>query len=158
MLYVKGQNGFEPWDRGPIDGVSHPANIEQLWSDEELNAAGLYKANDPGIPDGKVATSSSVQLVNGVPTVVYVLEDAPPAPLPVLLPYQFFAMLEISGKKPALDAFIASIPAPGNIVAKAKLDRSLEFRRDNDLVLAAQQALGLTNQQLDVLWMQAAAL
>lgn len=82
----------------------------------------------------------------------------PYTPPPVLLPYQFFAMLEISGKKAALDAFINALPSPQNIVARTKLDRSLEFHRDNDLVLAAQQALGLTDQELDQLWMQAASL
>lgn len=79
-------------------------------------------------------------------------------PLPDLQPYQFFSMLEISGKKTALDAFINALPPPANIVARAKLDRSLVFRRDNDLVLAAQQALGLTDEQLDTLWAQAAAI
>lgn len=158
MLYRISNGQPTVWAGDPIGEVQYPSTIENLWSDADLSAIGLYRASDPGIPDGKVATSSSVQLVNGVPTVIYVLEDAPPAPLPILLPYQFFAMLEISGKKPDLDAFISSIPAPGNIVARAKLDRSLEFRRDNDLVLAAQQALGLTDQQLDALWTQAAAL
>lgn len=84
--------------------------------------------------------------------------DAVRPVLPDLQPYQFFSMLEISGKKTALDAFINALPPPANIVARAKLDRSLVFRRDNDLVLAAQQALGLTDEQLDTLWAQAAAI
>lgn len=84
--------------------------------------------------------------------------DAYKAPLPDLYPYQFFAMLEISGKKAALDAFIDALPSPQNVIARAKLDRSLAFHRDNDLVLAAQQALSLTDDQLDALWTQASTL
>lgn len=88
----------------------------------------------------------------------YVPPPPPPPEAPVLQPYQFFAMLEISGKKAVLDAFIDALPAPQNIVARAKLDRSLAFHRDNDLVLAAQQALGLTDAEIDALWTQAASL
>ena len=158
MLALKSNGVWTRWVGQLLGDNQYGANIETAWSDDELMTLGLHRVSDPGVPQGKVAKSSSLADVNGVPTVVYVLEDAPPAPVPILLPYQFFAMLEISGMKSSLDAFINSIPAPGNIVARAKLDRSLEFRRDNDLVLAAQQALGLTDQQLDALWTQAAAL
>lgn len=34
----------------------------------------------------------------------------------------------------------------------------LVFHRDNDLVETARAALGLTNEQLDTLWLQAATL
>jgi hypothetical protein len=81
---------------------------------------------------------------------------APPAPLPDLLPYQFRAMLALSGKQADLDAYIAGLSDPAKTIAQAKLDYSLSFQRDNDLVLAAQSALGLTNDQLDALWEQAA--
>lgn len=83
---------------------------------------------------------------------------APPEPLPSLVPYQFFAMLELSGHKAELDAYVDGLPSPANVIARAKLDHTLEFRRDNDLVLAAQQALSLTDQELDALWAQAAAI
>lgn len=87
---------------------------------------------------------------------------APPAPqpepvvLPDLAPYQFRAMLALSGKQSALDAYIAALPDPQKTIAQAKLDYSLMFHRDNDLVLAAQQALGLSKDELDALWLSAA--
>ena len=77
--------------------------------------------------------------------------DAAPPILPDLLPYQFFAMLEISGKKNDLDTYIDALTPPQNIVARAKLEHSLAFHRDNDLMLAAQAGLGLTDEQLDTL-------
>jgi len=82
--------------------------------------------------------------------------EEPPAPLPDLLPYQFRAMLALSGKQGSLDAYIAGLSDPAKTIAQAKLDYSLSFQRDNDLVLQAQQALGLTDAQLDALWEQAA--
>lgn len=81
-----------------------------------------------------------------------------PTIVPDLLPYQFRAMLALSGKQAALDAYIASLPDPQKTIAQAKLDYSLAFQRDNPLVLAAQQALGLSDAQLDAMWAQAAAI
>ena len=78
--------------------------------------------------------------------------------LPDLQPYQFFAVLEISGMKASVDAFINSLPSPQNIIARSKLENTLSFERNNDLVLAAQAALHLTDKQLDQLWLQAATL
>lgn len=85
--------------------------------------------------------------------------EVPPLPepetLPNLEPYQFFAMLELSGKRVTLDAYIDALPEPDQTVARAKLNHSKIFRRDNDLVLAAQAGMGLTSQELDALWLQA---
>jgi hypothetical protein len=78
--------------------------------------------------------------------------------LPDLLPYQFWAMVEISGKRNALDTFANSLPGNQKIIAKAKLEHTLSFRRDNPLVEAARQGIGLTKEELDALWLQAAAL
>ena len=159
MLYIEGPKGtFTYWSGQPIDGVVHPTSIETLWSKKDLEAAGLYVPVEPPIPEGKNVASFTVCRVEGVVVKVYVLEDAPPEPLPNLQPYQFFAMLELSGFKSALDAFVEGLPSPQNVIARAKLDRTLVFRRDNDLVLAAQQTLGLTDQQLDALWLQASAI
>lgn len=83
---------------------------------------------------------------------------APVATMPSLEPWQFFAMLDLSGKRADLEAFIDAMDEPAKTVAKAKLERSLVFYRDNDLVLAAQQALGLSTQELDGLWLQARSL
>ena len=47
---------------------------------------------------------------------------------------------------------------PEKTVALAKLEYSLKFRRDNDLVEQARQAMGLTTEALDKLWQQAAAI
>lgn len=82
----------------------------------------------------------------------------PPPPPPDLAPWQFRAMLKLSGKEPALMAFFDALPQQQQIIAKAKLEYTLSFRRNNPLVLAAQQAMGITDAALDALWAQAAAL
>lgn len=77
---------------------------------------------------------------------------------PDLQPYQFRAMLKISGKESDLLAFMAALPDPARSIAEAKLEYTLSFRRDNDLVESARQALGLSVEELDALWSQAAAI
>lgn len=82
----------------------------------------------------------------------------PPETLPDLAPYQFRAMLKLSGKQDDLYVYIDALPDPQKTIAQSKLEYSLTFKRDNDLVMAAQQALGFTTEELDALWSQAAAI
>lgn len=84
--------------------------------------------------------------------------EPPPVTLPDLAPWQFRAMLKLSGKENDLIVFLDAMAEPTKTVAKAKLEYTLVFQRENDLVLAAQQAMGLTEQQLDALWTQALSL
>ncbi len=64
------------WNGESINDVSHPRNIEQVWSDEELNAIGLYKLL-PGddIPAGKEIVSEVIGVVDGSPKIVRVFQD-----------------------------------------------------------------------------------
>ena len=78
--------------------------------------------------------------------------------LPELAPYQFRAMLQLSGKGQQLTAVLDGLSEPTKTIALAKLEYSLTFRRDNDLVEQARQAMGLTTDALDKLWQQAAAI
>jgi hypothetical protein len=81
MLFFADNDAYTQWIGQAINGVRYPLNIDGLWSDEDLSAIGLLRAVDPGIPDGKNSLSFTAQLVNGVLTVVYDLEDAPVTPL-----------------------------------------------------------------------------
>jgi hypothetical protein len=139
MIYVSAQYadaGHETVTGTDANGATETAPAEHT----------VFRCPDDG-PSGFIANGG-------------VIEDyeAPPVPMPSLEPWQFFAMLDLSGKRADLDAFIEAMPEPNKTVARAKLERSLVFYRDNDLVLAAQQALSLTNAELDALWLQAKAL
>lgn len=78
--------------------------------------------------------------------------------LPDLAPWQFRAVLHLSGRQADLQAFIDSLPEPQKTIAQAKLEYTLVFERNNDLVLTAQQALGLSDAELNTLWNQALTL
>lgn len=85
----------------------------------------------------------------------YTAPPPEPTTLPDLAPFQFRAMLKLSGKQDDLYAFIEALPEPDKTIAQSKLEYSLVFKRDNSLVIAAQDALGLSTEQLDALWLQA---
>lgn len=79
----------------------------------------------------------------------------PPVTIPDLAPYQFRAMLKLSGRQDQLYAFIATLPEPDRTVAQSKLEYSLVFKFDNDLVQTAREAMAIPMQEFKALWLQA---
>ena len=66
MLYLKDKkNNLVPWNGEPIEDVSHPIHIENLWLEDDLNSIGLYKFDhaDP-VPVGFYTVSTAIKLVN----------------------------------------------------------------------------------------------
>lgn len=73
-----------------------------------------------------------------------------------LEPFQFFAMLEILGKTGAVNTAIDAITdATERAVARSKFQHMKVFRRDNSLFTTLAPAVGLTDAQIDIAWMQA---
>lgn len=74
---------------------------------------------------------------------------------------QFMAMLKMSGKEADVLAALAAMPdsSQDEIVAKAvaqsKFENSAEFNRDDPLFAALGSAVGLSDDDIDTLWMQA---
>ena len=106
----------------------------------------------------KIMINGELRQMTAEEEAMFAPDEGASASAPPLEPWRFFAMLELSGKKAGLDAFIAAMPEPDRTVARSKLERSLIFYRDNDLVKAAQGALSLTDDELDTLWLQASTL
>ena len=84
--------------------------------------------------------------------------DAEPAPVPMYLPaWRILSVMDLHGYTPTVEAIIDSLPAKAKKVAKRQLAGS-NIERNHALVLAAQQALGLTDAQVDDLFREADAL
>ena len=94
---------------------------------------------------------------------VFTAPPAPPVPPPStnpndypLRPDQFFAMLDIAGLTASVNAAIDAIPdAKTKAIAKAKLNHTLIFERSNPLFNSLKGAVGMTDAQIDAMWMQA---
>lgn len=139
MIYVSAR--FANAEHTQIVGTDANGNTETVPHDHKL-----FRQPDDG-PTGFVANGGVID-----PYVVT------PVTLPDLAPYQFRAMLKLSGKQDDLYAVLDAMPEPNRTVAQSKLEYSLTFKRDNDLVLSAKQALGLTEAELDEMWIQAASI
>lgn len=83
MLVQKIDGALVPWNGEEINGTQNPPNIEQLWSDEELAAVGLYRVTNGDVPDGKIATEWTLTDTPNGPMNVPTLVDIP-APMPTL--------------------------------------------------------------------------
>jgi hypothetical protein len=112
----------------------------------------------PPLGEGERYGEVSYEVLDDSVLQMRAVEEIPPEPLPDLQPYQFRAMLKLSGREADLLSFIAGLEEPARSVASAKLEYTLVFRRDHDLVEQARQALGMSSDELDDLWGQAAAI
>lgn len=86
------------------------------------------------------------------------------AQFPNLEPDRFWFGLRAGGYEAAVRAWVASLNDPESphynpvdwASASAKLEFAKYFERDHPLVLAAQQAIGISEVELDALWQFAA--
>lgn len=146
---------FRPWYGEPINGVSHPLDIEQLWSAEELAAIDLYVAADAEpIPADKMAVSTDVQRVAGVVRYVHILEDAPHSVPARITPLQARKALRTLGYKAGVDAYVASLPEE----QAEEWEYATEIWRSNAVIAAGIAAGVLTAAQVDEVFVLGATL
>ena len=82
----------------------------------------------------------------------------PIVPVPDVLPaWRILSVMDLHGYTSTVEAIINSLPAAAKKVAKRQLAGS-NIERNHALVLAAQAALGLTDEQVDDLFREADAL
>ncbi|WP_395448697.1 hypothetical protein ACHMW7_28485 [Aminobacter sp. UC22_36] len=150
LYHEHAPNNFRPWQGEPINDVTHPRDIEQVWSVAELAAVGLFApAPAEAVPEGKVAISIAVQRLAGVVRYVNDLADAPPPPVPnSISPLQARKALRVAGFKAAVDAYVATLPEAD----QEEWEYATEVRRDNAVISAGVAAGIMTNEQVDDLF------
>jgi len=123
----------ERWDaKQPINGVRHPRDIESKWTKTQLAKIGLEKvpAHEPAPPIDPLT-----QPVTRV---------------------QFKAVLRIAGLYDAVVTAINSIEDPtAKAVAITKFEDSDSYDRDDPLFVMIAPAIGVTDEEIDALWVQA---
>lgn len=90
-------------------------------------------------------------------TYVYVAPAPPPVPS-VIANWRAKAVLSIAGILPAVDAALNALPDPDKTVALAAWNGGAEVYRNGPTVAAAIAALGLSDAEVDAMFVQAAAL
>lgn len=161
MLAFKTNNAWTRWSGQPRpfngDGSYNLSpNAEAHYRDDELETFGLYRV-EPGVcPEGHQVLSSQLVDQDGRPVEVFTTEPIP-APGPNDYPLtaaQFRAMVDISGYGPDIEAALEAIEDPINkAVARAKYLYSTSYHRDSAILLMLQPAVGISDAELDALWM-----
>jgi hypothetical protein len=117
-------------------------------------ADGAYIPPDPANMDYQAALA---HVAAGDTITAYVV--SPPSTNPndyPLLPDQFFAMLDIAGLTASINAALDAISDPKTkAIAKAKFNHTLVFERSNPLFETLKAGVGVTDAQIDAMWMQA---
>ena len=146
-----------------------------LWSDDERAARDIFPIVDDAIPNGKIATGSTLENDNGTIRRRWTLDDAPAPAVPQSISDRQFAhVLALqnlisqeealawvkTGDVPAaLQALVDEIPDPTiKFSAQMLLAGATVFERDHPMTAQLAAGLGMSSAQVDDLWRAAAAL
>ena len=139
------------WFNLPNGDRASPA--QEGWTDGTCRLATIRPADE--VPEGKRVVSTSVELVEGVPTYVHVLEDIPPPPIPDrVTARQLKLPLLASDMLADVEAWVAGQSRAVQIAYA----NSGTFARSEPMMQAGFAALGFTEQQGDAFFEAAAAL
>lgn len=146
-----------------------------LWSDQERADIGVYPIVDDAVPEGKVATGSTLENDSGTVRRRWTLEDAPPPPVPQSISdRQFAEQLAIDGLitiQEGLDWVSAGVvPAQLQSIVDAIEDEAMNrsanfllrgatvFERGHPMTEFLGASLGKTADDLDAIWRNGALL
>lgn len=130
------------WFNLPDGSKASPA--QDGWSDGVSRLAEIQPADT--VPEGKTVVSTAVELVEGQPKYVHVLEDMPPPPVPDrVTARQFKLQLLAAELLDSVDAWIASQDRATQIAYV----NSSTFVRTDPMMQAGFAALGFTPEQID---------
>jgi len=133
--------------RAPLLTILHDS-----WSEQERAAFGVYMV-DTTPPEGKQWTYA-FEDDDGVPVAVF--EDIPPPTVPsfVSMRQARLALLG-AGLLPQVEVAFDQMDEPDKSAATIEWEYATELRRDHPLVASLAAALGLTEQQVDDLFIAA---
>lgn len=139
--------------------ITHPASIFTRWSREEKAAIGIYEVEQEPISEGMQATDWTYEIVGdyaiGAPTLVPIPEPIPYVPQTVSRAQAMYVMTT-QGIWDQAVAFVEAIEDPmEKSLAKIALYETQEYSRDSPFLALASDSLGLTEEDLDNLFIAA---
>ena len=157
-----------------INDIQYPPNIEQLYSDAELNAIGLYRVKDDGPPPNVLVTDVSAEKQqDGTWLAVYTTQPKPvvvPATISML---QFYQEMAVSGKittdqalaamngtlPPDIATLVGKMAASDQFAAKMKLAGSNpSIARSDALISSIASAYNMQTADMDQVFIKGALL
>jgi hypothetical protein len=148
-------NVFEqlPWGTTIYkDGVQHPWQIIELWSDQQLAAEHIYRVTPATVPGDKILVFATfARNAQGVVEQVLTLTKKP---VTAVSPRQIRLALTLIGLRQQVEDYVNA----QDITVQDSWHYSTEFERDHPLMLACKKALNKTDEDLDALFALAASL
>ena len=143
MFYSKQTGGF--YDRA-VHGDNMPADVVEITAEEHVSLIS-------GQSNGKIISWGD----NGFPFLTDPPTLPPTTPQKVTMRQARLA-LHNAGKLVDVEAAINILPEPPRTAARIEWDFSSEVHRDKEFVAMISTALGLTDAEMDALFVQAALL
>ena len=162
MMFAKIENGVVvsyPYNIGMVrsdyPGTSFPSDLESC----DLSEFGVFPVDEtskPSAASGDIAVEDTPVLVSGVWTQQWVVramtnEERKALVPSVVSPRQIRKALRLAGIRPAVDAYLANADEE----TVEDWEYAVFIGRDNALMNTAAAALGMTEQQLDDLFILA---
>lgn len=129
--------------------VSFPADLD----DETRAEYQMVPVIPAEIPEGKISLGSTAQWIEGAWRQVHDLADMP-VPAVVSMRQARLALLG-AGLLGAVESGIDGLPEPDRSAARIEWEYATELRRDHPLIASLAQQLGLSEQQVDGLFIAA---
>lgn len=158
-------NGFIDINLNPIssyypfikNGVQYPTKIFSRWSNAELSSLGIYRVvlEDIPTPEGKMVESYSYSIEGDTAKATPIFIDTPIYVPQSVSRAQGKAALLSAGLLESVTIYIDSLVGQDKILAELAFNETNEWRRDSPFLLQAATVLGLTEQQLDNLFILA---
>lgn len=138
-------------------GVQYPPRIFKQWTDQQLTSVGVYRVvyEELSVPEGKYISGYTYNIEGNVAIAVPVLEDIPETVPERVSKAQGKAALIIAGIWPDVEDYLATLQGEEKIIADLALNDTTEWKRASPFLNQAATALGISDKQLDTLFLQA---
>lgn len=140
----------------PTTGMQYPQGILSALDATTRTSLGVYGLISAGFPPpGRKVLSRSLVLENGTVREVLELEPQSAVPQVVSMRQARLALLAMD-MLDTIEAALAALPGVEGRAAQIEWQSANEVRRDNDLINSMGAALGLTSEQIDLIFILAA--
>lgn len=139
------------------EGINYPKDIFRIWTDEELNTVGIYRVTPVAdIPEGKVAVAWEYEIDGRVARATPVLEDTPIYVPQEVTRAQGKGALVLANLLGDAEQYIESLEGKEKMLALIAFNETNTWQRNSEFLKGASVALGLTEEDLDDLFITAA--
>lgn len=155
-LYRKVGTKAVPWLGEPINNIRYPLNIENLWTDNDLNVIGLWRPIDEGAPPGVKVEDIAVNLVNDVIKIQYNTKPQVPEDYPLTARQLRLGLIRNNVALTLVTSAIANLPTQQmRDEANIYWEYSTTILWDHPMTQTLLALVGIPVANAEVMWLAA---